>query len=282
MPARRNRVRDLMILFLLLPWAATSQGQKTARLTSAQARVLEERALAAELRLAQQPDQPMRYRLEKSTPRLTSSKEIIETRDGDVARLLAIDGRPLTPAEKQQEQNRLDMLLRDPALQRHRQQSEESDSRIVFKLLRVLPNAFLYDYVGPGTEPSGAVEKFCFRPNPEFVPSDLETRALTAMSGEIWIDARHQRVMRLEGHLQQDTNYGWGLLGRLDKGGWVILEQADVGQGQWRIVSVRMKMNLRILFQSKEINATETMTGYAPVPAGLDYRQAIQMLLAAP
>ena len=31
----------------------------------------------------------MRYRLRKSSPRLTSTKEIVETKDGDVARLVA-------------------------------------------------------------------------------------------------------------------------------------------------------------------------------------------------
>ncbi len=285
MSAKLDSVRKLLILLLLLPWAvaspAASQAQNALILTPAQAQALEERALAAELRLAQQPTHPMRYRLEKSTPRLTSTKEIIETRDGDVARLLALNGQPLTPAAERQEQARLLALSNDPSQQRRRKQSEESDSRIVFKLLRMLPHAFLYDYAGPGAGPSGAVEKFRFRPNPSFVPPDLETEALTAMTGDLWIDARQGRVTRLEGHLEQDTNYGWGILGKLDKGGWVILEQAEVGGGQWRIVSVRMKMDLRILFKTKEIDTTEAMTGYAPVPAGLDYRQAIQLLRAA-
>ena len=37
-------------------------------------------------------------------------------------------------------------------------------------------------------------------------------------------------------------------------------------------------MNLRILFKTKNFDTVEEMTHYAPVPAGLDYRQAIQML----
>src|SRR5258708_4542893 len=47
-------------------------------------------ALEAELRAAQDTDHPMEYRLRKCTPRLTSTKEIIETRDVAVARLLMI------------------------------------------------------------------------------------------------------------------------------------------------------------------------------------------------
>ncbi len=86
--------------------------------------------------------------------------------------------------------------------------------------------------------------------------------------------------MQLEGHLQQDTDYGWGILGKLNKGGWVVLEQADVGGKQWRIVHVQMEMTLRILFKTKIFDTVEQMSHYAPVPAGMDYRQAIQMLRA--
>jgi hypothetical protein len=244
------------------------------------------RALATELHAAQDADHSMSYRLRKSSPRLTSTKEIVETRDGDVARLVAINDQPLSPAGEQREQTRLDALLSDPARQRHRKQSEEADAAIVLKLLHMLPQAFTYEYAGSGQGASGTpgspgkVEMFRFRPNPAFSPPDLETQALTAMTGEIWIDAAEERVTRLEGHLQQDTDYGWGILGKLDKGGWMVLEQAAVGGGQWRIARFQLKMNLRILFKTKNFDTTEEMTCYAPVPAGLDYRQAIQLLRA--
>jgi hypothetical protein len=243
-------------------------------LAPAKAQELVGRALASELRSAQDASRPVRYRLRKSSPRLTTTKAIIETRDGDVARLVALYDKPLSAADEQTEENRLSTLLTDPSRQRHRKQSEEGDMRIVLKLLRMLPQAFLYQYAGA----AGNVEKFTFRPNPTFSPPDLETQALTSMGGEIWIDAAQERVTRLEGHLQQDTNYGWGVLGKLDKGGWLVLEQAEVGAGNWRIVRLQMKMNLRLLFKMKNFDTVEEMSDYAPVPASIDYRQAIQML----
>jgi hypothetical protein len=124
------------------------------------------------------------------------------------------------------------------------------------------------------------VEKFTFRPNPNFDPPDFETQALTAMTGVLTIDAAQERVTRLEGHLEQDTDYGLGILGKLDKGGSIVIEQADVGGKLWRIARFQMQMNLRILFRTKNIDTTEEMTQYAPVPANIDYRQAIQMLRA--
>ncbi len=286
MPVKLDNMRCFLVLFLLLPLAAAAADRTAPALAPAQAQALVSRALAAELRTVQETNHPMRYRLRRSSPRLTSTKEIVETRDGFVARLVEINDQPLSPADEAKEQARLDALLSDPSRQRHRKQSEDSDEGIVLKLLRMLPQAFLYDYAGPGQASgpgfSGTVEKFRFRPNPRFNPPDLETQALTAMTGEIWIDPARERVTRLEGHLAQDTNYGWGILGKLDKGGWVVIEQGNVGQDQWRIQRFQMKMNLRILLKNKYFDTTQEMTGYAPVPASLDYRQAIQMLRAAP
>jgi len=278
-------VRRLLPLFLLLPWAvlppALWGGQSAeATLTPPQAQALVDRALASELRAAQDASHPMRYWLRKTSPRLTSTKEIVETRDGDVARLALLWDKPLSQADEQAETARLDALLNDPSLQRHRKQGEEGDLGIVLKLLRMLPNAYLYQYAGSGAGPVGKVEKFSFRPNPNFSPPDLETEALKAMTGEIWIDATQERVARLEGHLQQDTDYGWGILGKLDKGGSIVIEQADTGGHQWRIARFQMKMNLRIFFKTKNIDTAEEMTEYAPVPAGLGYQEAIRMLRA--
>ena len=288
MLAKLMAVRNSLPLLLLLRWVVLSpvlcKGQTVPAtppaLTPGQGQALVERALATELRTAQDPVHPMRYRLRKSSPRLTSTKEIVETRDGDVARLVSIFDKPLSPADEQKEQARLDALVRDPSRQRHRKQSEEEDTGIVLKLLRMLPGAFLYQYAGAGVGPAGNVEKFTFRPNPNFSPPDFETQALTAMTGELWIDAAEERVARLEGRLQQDTDYAWGILGKLDKGGWIVIEQADVGGGQWRIARFQMVMTLRILFKTRSFDTVEEMTGYAPVPAGIDYKQAIQMLRA--
>jgi hypothetical protein len=122
------------------------------------------------------------------------------------------------------------------------------------------------------------VEKFSFTPNPGFSSSDLELMVLTAMSGTLTVDATHERVLRLEGHLQQDVDIGWGILGRLNKGGWLMIEQADVGGGVWRIVRFQMNMSGRVFFKTRSFDTTEEQSHFAPVPANLTYEQAIQML----
>jgi hypothetical protein len=197
-----------------------------------------------------------------------------------VARLLSINDQPLSPADEQQEQARLEALEDNPGLQQHRKQSEDSDTARALKVLRVLPQAFLYEFAGTGTTAAGTVEKFGFKPNPHFDPPDLETGVLTAMAGEIWIDPAQERVVRLAGSLQHDKDFGLGILGELDKGGWIEIEQADVGSRQWRIVHLKLVMNGRVLFKTKNSNSVQEYSQFVPLPEGLSYKQAIQMLRA--
>ncbi len=293
-------VRRFFFLLLLLLSAApvnsqqvTGNGQPASRppaprtgdtLPPAQAQALVVRTLANELRAAQDTSHPLRYELRKSSPRLTTTKEIYETRDGDVARLVAIDDKPLSAADQQTEEARLDALASDPGKQRRRKQAEDTDTGRALKVLRALPNAFVYQYAGSGQGPTGMVEKFIFRPAPNFSPPDLETQVLPAMTGEMWIDAAHERVVRLEAHVQQDVDFGWGILGRLNKGGWIVIEQADVGPdmgiGQWRTVRFQMQMSGRVVLKSRTFDTTEEETRFAPLPVGLGYQKAIEMLRA--
>jgi hypothetical protein len=278
--AARGSVLRLIPLSCLLAGAAAAAAQPAAgSLSPVAAQALVNRALANELRAAQDSTHPMRYSLHKVTPRLTTTKQIVETKDGEVARLTAAFGKPLSPAAEQQEEARLDALSRNPGLQHHRKQAEDADTARALKVLRALPYAFIYQYAGPAESPSGTLEEFTFKPNPDFSAPDLETMALSQMSGQILIDAAKQRVTRLEGHLDQDVDFGWGILGRLKKGGWITIDQADVGGNQWRTVHFQMEMSGRVFFKTRVFDTTEDESGFTPVLLGMDYQQAIRMLL---
>jgi len=266
-------VRLIAMFILLLPLAAAGQDSR-AHADEA----LVKRALANEVRLARDAQHPMRFRLRKSSPALTSTKEIYETKDGAIAHLIAINDSPLSASDEQKEQARLADLLSDPSEQRRRKQEEEKDAARAMKLVRLLPDAFLYHYTGTGKAAGGEVEKFAFTPNPKFDPPDLETDAMTKMTGEIWIDIAQERVARLEGHLQEDVDFAWGILGRLNKGGWVVLEQEDVGDHQWRIVHFKMAVSGRVVFKTKVFDTNIDESQFAPLPVGLSYQKAIQMM----
>ena len=266
-------VRFASPLLLLGPLAYT---QRLAR--GQEVPVLIRQTLAAELLAAQNTGQPMCYKLRKSSPRFTSTKAICETKEGAVARLVALNDRPLTAADEQREQARLNDLLGNPTRQRRRKQSQDADTERVLKILRALPSAFLYTPLGQSDEMGMTVEKFRFEPNPHFDPPNLETLVLTEMAGELWIEPRQRHIVRLEGHLMQDVNFGWGILGQVDKGGSIRIDQRDVGGSHWRITHLQLAMTGRIVLKSKSFSTDEVASDFTPIATSTTYTQAIQLL----
>jgi len=143
--------RAAMLLWLAAP-AALPAFDSAPPLPAPGSQELVFRALNNEISAAHDAAHPMQYRLRKSSPRLTSTKVIVETRDGAVARLLTINDTAPPLADRQKDDARLDTLLADPARQRKRKQREQDDTGRALKVLRALPKAFLYST--PAQKPS--------------------------------------------------------------------------------------------------------------------------------
>ena len=227
----------------------------------------------------QGPPRQVRYRLLKKDSKGSTLKEIVETTDGDVARLIEKNGQPLSPEEEQAELHRLQQLLDDPAIQAHRHKKEQEDSSRGNEMVRMLPDAFLYTYEGMVAGPSGPCYRLSFKPNPSFVPPDREGEVYHGMVGELWVDQAQLRLSRIDAHLVGDVNFGWGVIGKLFKGGSILVEDADVGLHHWE--TIQMKLNLHgkvLLVKNMDFSTTERGTDFQPVPASTTYKDAIRML----
>jgi hypothetical protein len=288
--ARTPGTWPLAALFLLacllanspLQAACAEAPQSLAPLSNQETQSLVKRVFRVELEASQDTAHPMQYRLRKMSPRLSTTKLIVETKDGDVARLLAVNDAPLSLETEQSEAARLQGLLNDPNLQRHRQEREQGDTERARKVMRALPDAFLYQYAGIADTPHGPSYRLSFQPNPDFDPQDLEAQMLKGMAGELWIDVAQQRVTRLQGKRIHAVDYGWGIIGKLDEGGTLLLEQADVGNHQWRTVHMALVMNARFLIKTVKLDTTLELSQFTPVAPGMSYQQAIELLRTTP
>jgi hypothetical protein len=260
-----------------LPASPAAQAPAAPTLSNEEAQALVKRVLQTEIHAAEDTSHPMQYRLRKTSPRLSTTKQIVETKDGDVARLIAINGGPLSQQDEEAEAARLQGLLNDPNLQHHRQEREQGDTERARKVMRALPEAFLYSFAGIAQTAQGPSYRLSFQPNPNFDPQDLEAQVLKGMAGELWIDVAQQRVTRLEGKRIRDVDYGFGILGKLDQGGTLLLEQADVGNHQWRTTHMVLVMNARLLVKTIKLDTTLELSQFTPVNP-MTYQQAIQML----
>lgn len=221
----------------------------------------------------------LRYRLRKITAKSDTTKEIVETLDGGVARLIAEQNHPLTPEQEQAELQRLHTLASDPARQAHRRHHENRDAAQLSEIMRLLPAAFIYRYAGAQQTPGGTAIRLTFEPNPRFSPPDLEARILTGIRGEVWIDPAQLRVVQITGNLFRPVNYGWGLLGALDPGGRLSITQAKTPAG-WQMSHLILSFQGKaLLLKTLQVNVDETAWNYHPVPPGWHYQDAVRWLM---
>jgi hypothetical protein len=221
----------------------------------------------------------VRYVIHRTDERHDTTKEIIESVDGDVARLVEVDGKPLSAEADRAELDRLDTLAVHPEVQEHRHKGEQKDSERVDRLMALLPDAFLYRYEGMTSCAAGPCIRLSFTPNPHFTPPNLEADLLRGVAGEVWIDLTQERLTRLEGHFIADVDFGFGILGKLNKGGTVLLEQTDVGGKDWELTSLTLHVTGKALMvKPLSFQISEEANHFAPVAPGLRYRDAIQLL----
>jgi hypothetical protein len=272
--AKRTQAPILALLLLTLTPLAQPQAQPIDP-TALVRRAIQNREDAAKTH------RPLRYLLRKSDKHRDTTKDIIETDQGDVARLIAINNQPLTPEANQAELDRLNTLTHHPEIQEHRHQRELKDAARVDRLMRLLPDAFQYRDQGTTPCPSskGTCHHLTFSPNPSFEPPDVEANIFRGLAGELWIDQAQERLTRLDAHVIANVDFGWGILGKLDKGGTIQLEQSDIGSGDWELTV--LKLNLKgtaLMVKSLDIQLTEQASHFSQVPSRVDYRKAIELL----
>src|SRR5262249_31414400 len=150
-------------------------------------------------------------------------------------------GRPLSAQEHQEDQARMQRQVSDPEERAKHVKREKKDSEKARQMLRSIPEAFTFTYNG---EENGLV-RLTFAPNPHFEPPSMELRVFRSVRGTLWIDRRSSRLAGIEGELFEDVNFGFGLLGHLNKGGTFKVVRKDVGEGNWNIVSEEVNMTGR-------------------------------------
>jgi hypothetical protein len=99
------------------------------------------------------------------------------------------------------------------------------------------------------------------------------------MSGTLWVDARYKRLARLDAHTEDNVDFGYGILGRLYKGGWFQLQRTQVSPTDWKTERLEVHMCGRALLVKNFARETsELRGGFVPVPAGMKLAQGMALL----
>ena len=188
-------------------------------------------AVSAELNAAKTDRSAWDYRDHDVEPGKDAVYHVIETPKGNLKRLLILDGHPLTGADEADELNHMRDFVDSPGEQAHRRKAADADGAQAEELLNMLPNAFLWT-VASQTPSTIALR---FKPNPDFHPPDMQSRVLGIMAGDLVIARDGNRIQTLRGTLTDDVRIGFGLLGKIEKGGTFDVERRQLAPGLWQI-----------------------------------------------
>jgi hypothetical protein len=225
------------------------------------------------------------FRQRKETLAGSQIKLMVETRDAMVGMVVANNDQPLDQEQRRAEYGRIERFVNEPAELEHKRKQEKESAERVALILKALPDAFLYEYDGtetarPGVgKPGDPLLRLKFRPNPRYEPPSHVEQVLIGMQGVVLIDAQAERIARIDGTLFKDVGFGWGILGRLDRGGRFQVDQADVSDNHWTIARMNLTFTGKmLLFKSINIKSTEIYSDFHPVPADLTFAQGLQLL----
>lgn len=242
-------------------------------------------AVAQEAAAANKPDDKYMFRSRKQTPKGSQTHLYVETNESLAGMLIAVNDQPMSPDQQQQQMGHLGWLMGNPDQLRKKRAREKEDTDRTLRVLKALPEAFRYEYAGleNGDSELGKVGdklvRLKFSPNPGFTPPSHVEQVLQGMQGYLVIDATEHRIGRIDGTLFRDVSFGWGIVGRLDKGGRFLVQQADVGEGCWEITRMKLEITGKILmFKSISMISDEIFSDFQRVPDNLTFAKGVQML----
>lgn len=240
-----------------------------------QARELVRKVVTNELKQEEVDKSHYLFTYKKITPKETSVKQVVQTDQGSISRTLSVNGKALTQDQQQAEEQKLQKLLSDPDEQKKHLKREQEDQNRAQIMVRALPNAFFYQIIGR----EGDIAKLRFRPDPGYKPQSHEESVYTGMAGELWLNVGQDRLQRIDAHLLHDVDFGWGILGRLFKGGTLMVQQEHVDGNHWDATVVKLDLTGRImLFKALVEKEQEYESDFHRLPDHVSLSQGAEIL----
>lgn len=217
------------------------------------------------------------YRESNITPEKNAIYTAIETPQGTLRRLIELNNHALSPQATGTETHRIQNYVNDSSAQAKARKAAQHDDAQAAEMLKMLPDAFIWTRGGD----SGDLLTLNFRPNPDFDPPDMQSRVLAIMAGQMIVSKESHRIRTLRGTLTDDVLIGYGILGKLDRGGTFDVERRMVGDGRWQITETHVHIGGHaLLFHTIGQQEDDVKTEWKPSTAHT-LQEAEQQLNAA-
>lgn len=265
----RMRVgRYIAVYTVTLLGAFLASAQKTSSVSSqhseGRAKQMIEAAVRSELAAADHDHTVWTFRDHDKTTEKDAVYEEVDTPVGSVRRMIELNRHPLDSDSTQRETQRINDFLHDPSFRLKQQKASAHDDEQASALLKMLPEAFIWTLKSE----TGDLATLSFRPNPGFHPPNMEARVMSIMAGELVIAKADNRIRTLRGALSDDVKIGYGVLGKLRRGGTFDVERREIAPHIWQITETHVHIDGRaLLFKTIGQQEDEVKTEWKPSSA---------------
>lgn len=202
--------------------------------------------------------------------------EVYPSRDGGhtYKRLIAVDGKPLAPAELARRDAEHQKNLREQAETRRNESPEERQARKTEEERErrerdaMLDDAYaVYEgmFVGREMMDGHRVLVLDVTPRPDARVSTREGRWMKHFAGRIWVGEEDYQIAKLDMRALEDVTIGWGVIGRVHAGSRFVFTRRKF-EGTWLPAEVTFEGTGRtLLFRKFHVHAVTTYSGYKRV-----------------
>ncbi|MGA8619820.1 MAG: hypothetical protein WB660_15040 [Candidatus Sulfotelmatobacter sp.] len=192
-------------------------------------------------------------------------------------RLVAVNGKPLSPEQQAQERQRLEAVITERQRESRQERAEriakyEKERKRDHFMMEQLAKAL--DFKLLGEQILGPHKVYVIKATPRlgYEPPSYEAEVLTGMEGKLWIDEKTFQWVKVEAGVIHPVSIG-GFLARVEPGTRFELEKMPVAEDIWLPKHFTMKSQAKVLFFfTRKSQADEIYYGYykaPPIQAGI-------------
>ncbi len=175
--------------WILLLTASSFAGQPATVSSYQDPAELVRKAVQNEIKASNDDTAHFLFRGIKTTPQGSTTRLYVETKEATAGLVVAYNGKPLTPEQRHAEEERVERFIIHPEELRKKREQERANAERTMRIVRALPDAFLFEYAGEekGSEGIGRIGdplvKLKFQPNPHYEPPSRVEEVLPGMQG---------------------------------------------------------------------------------------------------
>ncbi len=270
-----NRMLSFRCAAALVLCGAASMGTMQARAQQQDARSLVQTIVNNELKADANDHSRWMFRDANKVRGKSTVKLVVQTPEGSLAKTIEMNGQPLTEQQQKSDQQRMHSFVTDASVRQKQKRNSQQDDRQAAALTKMLPDAFLWTKTGE----NGDETTLTFSQDPKFNPPTREARVFAAMKGTMVVDTKEARIKSLKGTLIRNVDFGFGMLGKLQKGGTFNVERQNIAPHVWEITETHIHIHGHaLIFKSIDEQQDELTSHYEPSPASITLAGAEKML----